>query len=154
GKVLMTASHENHVRLWDVETGKEKPITSGPGWGISAATFTPDGKRVYSVSEHTTYAHDAATGRELWRGAEHTDTAVQVVVTPDGKTVITSSHDGTLFFREAESGKIIRKLENPRHSADMLTLSPDGRTVYALGNEGIHDRVILGWNVATGKAQA
>jgi WD domain, G-beta repeat len=34
----------------------------------------------------------------------------------------------------------------------MLTLSPDGRTVYALGSEGDHDGVILGWDVATGKA--
>jgi WD40 repeat protein len=152
GKVLMTVSHENHVRLWDVETGKEKAITSGPGWVITSATFTPDGKRVYSVSEHTVYAHDAATGRELWRGPEHTDSAVQVVVTPDGKMVITSSHDGTLIFREAESGKVIRKIENPRHSADMLTLSPDGRTVYALGSEAPHDGVILGWDVDTGKA--
>jgi WD40 repeat protein len=152
GKVLMTASFENHVRLWDVHSGKELPVTHGPGWTMAAVAWTPDGKRVLSVSEHSVYAHDAATGRELWRGGEHTDTAVQVVVTPDGKTAVSSGNDGRVIFREVESGKVVRTIENPRHSVDTLALSADGQTLTGLGTEPPHDGVLLRWDVQTGKA--
>jgi RNA polymerase sigma factor (sigma-70 family) len=151
GKVLMTVSHENHVRLWDVATGKELPVGNGPGWLMAAVAPTPDGRRVLSVSEHTVYTHDAATGRELWHAAEHTDTAVQVVVTPDGRTAISSGNEGLIIFWELETGKVVRRVETPRHAVDLLALSPDGRTLAALGNED-HDRTVRRWDLVTGKA--
>jgi WD40 repeat protein len=152
GKMLMTVSHENHVRLWDVETGKQLPLTDGPGWTVAATTFSPDGRRVLSVSENLVYAHDAATGRELWRGAEHTDTAVQVVVTPDGQTAISSGNDGRIIFREVATGKVVRTIENRRHAVDVIAVSPDGRTLAALGGDAPDDAILRRWDVATGKA--
>ena len=131
---------------------RKRPLPAGPAWVITATTFTPDGKRVLSVSEHTVYAHDATTGRELWRATDHTDSAVQIIVTSDGKTAISSGHDGTVIFWEVETGKLIRKIENPRHSADMIALSPDGHTLAALGGEAPHDGQLLRWDVRTGKA--
>ena len=67
--------------------------------------------------------HDAGTGRELWRAAEHSDTAAQVVVTPDGRTAISSGHDGKVIWWDVASGKVVRSVQNPRHSVDVLALS-------------------------------
>lgn len=151
GKVLMTVSHENHVRFWDVASGKQLPITDGPGWTIAAATFT-DGRHVLSVSENVVYAHEAATGRELWRGAEHTDTAVQVAITPDGQTVITSGNEGRIIFRDAASGKVTRTIETARHAVDRIAVSPDGRTLAGIGGDAPDDAILRRWEIATGKA--
>jgi WD40 repeat protein len=153
GKVLMTVSHENRIRLWDAATAKELPIASGPAWVISDSAFTLDGRRVLSVSERSVFAHDAATGKELWRASDHTNSAVQIVASDD-KTAITSNHDGTLLFWDVDTGKVVRKIENPRGSANLLALSPDGGTLAALGSEGDHDRTFLRWDVKTGKALA
>jgi hypothetical protein len=117
-----------------------------------SAAFTPNGRRVVSVSERTVYAHDAATGKELWRGVEHTDSAVQAVVTSDGKTAISSGHDGLVVFWDVDTGKAVRRVENPRHSVDHLTLSPDGSTLTALGGQAPHDGVIRQWDVRSGRA--
>jgi WD40 repeat protein len=152
GKVLLTVSHENHVRLWDVSAGKQLALTDGPGWNIAGTTFTPDGRHVLSVSANVVYAHDAATGRELWRAADHTDTVVQVAVTPDGRTVVTSSNDGRIAFREAATGKVVRSIENPRHAADVIAVSPDGKTLAALGGDAPHDAILRRWDLTTGKA--
>ena len=152
GKVLLTVSHENHIRLWDVESGKQFPLTDGPGWLIAAAAFTPDGGGVLSVSENVAYAHDAGTGRELWRGAEHTDTAVQMVVIPDGKTAISGGNDGRIIFREVATGKVVRTIENRRHAVDLIAVSPDGRTLAALGGDAPDDAILRRWDVATGTA--
>jgi len=151
GKVLLTVSHENHIRLWDVETGKEVPIPSGPAWTVAATAITPDGKTVLSISDHTLYAHDAATGRELWHRAEHTDTAVQVLVTLDGSSAITSGNDGTIIFWDVKTGNVQRKIENSRHSTDFIAISPDGRILTALGGQDPHDGKVLTWDVRTGK---
>ncbi|HJZ89455.1 MAG TPA: sigma-70 family RNA polymerase sigma factor [Gemmataceae bacterium] len=150
GKVLLTVSHENHVRLWDVESGKQLPVADGPAWTISAAAFTPDGKRALALSEQTLYCCDAATGRELWRQTGHTDTAVQLVITPDGKTAITSGNEGAIIFWNVADGRPLRKIENPRHSADIIALTPDGKTLAAIGGETPHDTVVRRWDVATG----
>lgn len=151
GKVLMTVSHENHVRFWDVAGGGQLPITEGPGWTIAAATFGPDGRHVYTVSENVVYAHDAATGREVWRGADHTDTAVQVVVTPNGKTVVTSGNEGRIILRDAANGKVTRTIETARHAVDRIAVSPDGRTLAAIGGDAPDDAILRRWDVATGK---
>jgi RNA polymerase sigma factor (sigma-70 family) len=151
-KVLMTVSHENHIRLWDVAKGRELPVPSGPDWVIVATAFTPDGKTVLTVSDQSLFAHDAATGRELWRGTGHTDSAVQVCVTPDGSTAISSGHDGRIVFWDMATGRIVRTIENPRHSTDFLTLSPDGRTLVALGGDPPHDGIVRRWDLPSGKA--
>ena len=151
GKVLMSVSHENHIRLWDVATGKELRVASGPAWPIPAAASTPDGRCVLTVSDHTVYAHDAATGRELWHAAEHTDTVVQVIVTPDGKTAISSGNDGRIICWDIATGRARRRIETARHATDVIAMSPDGRTLAALGN-GDFDRTVRRRDVATGKA--
>ena len=126
-------------------------MTDGPGW-VVVTTFTPDGRHVLSVSDNAVYAHDAASGKELWRGTDHTDTVVQVVVTPDGRTAITSGHDGLIVFCDVASGKVVRTLENPRHATDVIAIAPDGKTLAALGGDAPHDAILRRWDIGTGKA--
>jgi RNA polymerase sigma factor (sigma-70 family) len=64
--------------------------------------------------------------------------AVPPVFTPDGRTVISVSGNGTLLFWEAESGKLIRQQPGPDTRVMALAVSPDGRILALSGSKVIH----------------
>ena len=151
GKVLLTVSHENHIRLWDVETGKEMPHPVGLPWGVSGLALTPDAKTALIISERNLCAFDLASGRELWRRFGDVDAMGRVVVTPDGRTAITSSSGGKVTFWNVSTGAKTRQIDNQRESATHLAVSPDGHTLAAIGSGRPHDGEIRRWEVESGK---
>src|SRR5262249_16639012 len=48
GKVLASASWDKTVKLWDVDTGKERVTITHPNWA-SGVAFSPDGKSLAST---------------------------------------------------------------------------------------------------------
>jgi RNA polymerase sigma factor (sigma-70 family) len=151
GKVLLTVSHENHIRLWDVETGKELPHPAGLPWGVSGLALTQDGKTALVVSERNLCCFDLGSGRERWRKFGDVDAMGQVVVTPDGRTAITSAGGGKVTFWDVATGAKKSQIDNPRASVNHLAVSRDGRTLAAIGSERGHDGEIRRWDIETGK---
>jgi WD40 repeat protein len=51
GKTLATINSNDAVGLWDVTTGQQiGPPLTGDGYGVTAVTFTPDGKTLATSS--------------------------------------------------------------------------------------------------------
>jgi WD40 repeat protein len=59
----------------------------------------------------------------------HTGEATQVDFTPDGKEVMTVSHDGTVRFWDVETGETVQVLRPSVRSLNHAALAPDGRRV-------------------------
>jgi WD40 repeat protein len=54
GKHIVSGSHDNMVRVWDVLTGKEvKELVGHRSW-VTSVAFSTDGKHIVSGSEDDT----------------------------------------------------------------------------------------------------
>jgi WD40 repeat protein len=104
GKFLATGGSEDG-QLWDVASGKEVATYQRMRREVA---FSPDGKIVAGESGPL-WLWDVATGKELarvdhgWKGlwwGYGSFTVSAVAFSPDGKTLVTSSHNGAIMLWE------------------------------------------------------
>jgi hypothetical protein len=91
----------------------------------------------------------AAWARDLEKRLVHDDVVVAAACSPDGRTVLTGSHDGTARLWETATGKELGVLRHDR-KVRAVAWSPDGRTVLT----GSRDGTAQLWEAATGKRHA
>jgi WD40 repeat protein len=72
GRLLTTGglddigAEDNTIRVWDADTGEELLVLRGHASQVTLATWSPDGRRIASISsDSTTRIWDAQTGEEL-----------------------------------------------------------------------------------------
>ena len=54
GRLIVTASDDHTLRLWDSETGSPVAVLQGHSAGVNWATFSPDGRWIFSASNDRT----------------------------------------------------------------------------------------------------
>ena len=151
GKMVVSSSGDQTVRLWDVLTGK--PI--GEPWqghssSVLSVAFSPDGKMVVSGShDRTLRLWNTITGKpigEPWQG--HSSSVLSVAFSPDGKMVVSGDDDHTVRLWDVLIGKPIGELWQG-HSSSVLSVvfSPDGKIVAS----GSDDQTVRLWDVLTGE---
>ena len=69
-----------------------------------------------------------------------------VAFSPDGRTVVSGSHDDTLKLWSVSSGKCIKTFKGHSHCVYSAAFSPDGRTVVSSSD----DRTFKLWSVSSG----
>ncbi len=131
GQLVVTCSNTESppLKIWDAKTGKflydltENDIFESVPLSIQ---FIP-GKNELAVGYmgKMTKIWDLLTGKLVRRFPGHTDWVQHVEISPDGKTMITSSRDNTCKFWNVETGKI-RYTLLLTDSSDYLTLLPSG----------------------------
>ena len=75
-----------------------------------SAAFSPDGKRIVTVStlSKTARLWDAATGKPIGEPLKgHRESVWSAAFSPDGKRIVTASDDKTARLWDAETGKPI-----------------------------------------------
>ena len=106
GRYAVSGSSDKTVRVWELETGREVRCFTGHEEWVNCVAVTPDGRYVVSGSggswdrdkwiDCTVRVWELATGREVRRFAGHKDWVRSVLVTPDGRYVVSGSSDGTV----------------------------------------------------------
>jgi sugar lactone lactonase YvrE len=159
----------------------------GRGQGNAAAgaiVASPDGATVYVTGtsdlnsgfpQVTTVAYDAATGATRWVASYLGDgsaTATSIAVSPDGTHLFVAGQTSTARYRavrhfltlgyDAGSGRLLwgRQHRWPGRmdsTANAVTVSPDGGTVYAAGYRtaagGVEEFVTAAYRAAAGAAR-
>jgi WD40 repeat protein/transcriptional regulator with XRE-family HTH domain len=134
---------------------------------VKGVAFSPDGKTALSAScgkldsdgacvqgELILWDVSAAEpGTELGRFEGHTGWVNSVVFSPDGKTILSGSGDGTLILWSVDTGDVIRRFEGHTGGVNNVALSPDtpegagGQTALS----GSDDSTLILWDVSTGE---
>lgn len=161
GTQALSASDDNTVILWDIETGQALQHLGVNGEGHTAwvwdVAFSPDGSKGVSASQDKTLIiWDLETGEILHHlgadGGGHTGEVHAVSYTPDGKAILSGGHDGALILWDAQTGDIIRKFapNGGGHTGEIyaLAISPSGFTAISGGQ----DNTVILWSVETGDA--
>jgi hypothetical protein len=139
GKMIVSASLDSTLKVWDAETGEMLRTLEGHSDSVNGCAFSPDGRLILSASEDSTLkVWDAKTG-DLIRTLEgHSKYIVtSCAFSPDGKQIISASGDRTLKVWDAESGKCVATFyaDGPLYCC---AFSNDNVLIVAGGERGIY----------------
>jgi eukaryotic-like serine/threonine-protein kinase len=120
--------------------------------GTQTVRFSSDGRHLVTAGRVDGLIHvlDAASGRILKTlAAQPVTGAKRAILSPDGRSILAASADGTIRLWDVASGAIRREL--PRASPGLVDLAPlaDTGAVVTAGASGLHV-----WSLASGEQVA
>lgn len=147
GRTLATSCVGIGIDAFDIGTGKR--LWSDPsGSGRESLAFFPDGRSLV-VGEWAAQLHfrDAANGRKSESLPAKHNIVDDVAVSPDGRLLATSHHDGVVCLRDPATGSVLKEWQ--AHERDdvawSLSFGPGGIWLASSG-----DRTVAVWDVASG----
>jgi WD40 repeat protein len=148
GKMIVSASEDRTVRVWDTVTGVVQHKMTGHERGVTSVAFSLDGKTIVSGSyDRTVRVWDADTGVEQHKMTGYGLAGVtSVAFSPDGKTIVSGSDDQTVRVWDAATGVEQHKITGHEDTVFSVAYSHDGKTIVS----GSWDETVRVWDAATG----
>ncbi|MGD0293172.1 MAG: WD40 repeat domain-containing protein [Terracidiphilus sp.] len=156
GSKLFTGDFDG-PRLWDVQTGKLLWQFANNFEVVSAAAFSVDGRRVaWGTIPGNIWLRDVETGKQIQHFAstgvmDFIGTIESVVISPDGRSVLSATDDREARVWDVETGKVRLLIHASEDQTNMAVncadYSPDGRTVLTAAD----DLTARLWDVESGK---
>ena len=148
GKTLVSGSHDQTLRLWDMQTYQCLCILQGHQDGVRAIAFATDGQKLASgSSDQTIRLWDVETGEELQVLRGHTGGVFSLLFTADDQHLVSASFDQTIRLWNIQTGNVIQILQGHTGGVWSIALSPDGQTLAS----GSGDRTVRLWHLPTGE---
>jgi WD40 repeat protein/serine/threonine protein kinase len=158
GRTALTGSFDGSARTWEVASGRRLAGPFRHAHPVWAVAFRPDGKafatgsgysrkrdgRMLGVGEARVW--DVASGKVIQSAPRHAREVQAVVFTPDGRTLVTGSKDGTVRFWDAATGATFGGVIRHDGWVNALALTTDGRAVLT----GSDDHTARLWSVPAG----
>ena len=147
GKTGLSASYDQTLIVWDIESGVERRRLEGHSGFVSGCALSSDGKTGLSASsDRTLIVWDIESGVERRRLEGHSDLVSGCALSSDGKTGLSASSDQTLIVWDIESGVERRRLEGHSDLVSGCALSSDGKT----GLSASEDQTLIVWDIESG----
>jgi WD40 repeat protein len=135
GRLVLTGSYDDIVKLWDTSTGALLRTFEGHTDSIRAIAFSPDERTFLSAADNTVRLWEVATGRLLRTLQGHSGALGRVVFLPDGRHALSTGGQHGMFIATevylwdlaAATGKPI--FTNNMRPIGSITVSPTSRFV-------------------------
>jgi hypothetical protein len=167
GAILASGAEDDTICLWEVASGKQlRNMLVAPEAGFNCLAFSPDGNFLvagegahYSGSgsrfnKSSLSLWEVATGKRLVEMKGHEQPVRAVAFSPDGRTVVSCSEDGTIRLWEAATGLQLLQLGEEDNEVHDVAFSPDGKTIASAMDNGtalLWDVAPLFWNAPTNR---
>ena len=147
GRRAVSASGDNTLKVWDLESGQELRTLAGHSDPVYGVAVTADGRRAVSASgDNTLKVWDLESGQELRTLAGHSAFVSGVAVTADGRRAVSASGDNTLKVWDLESGQELRTLAGHSDYVSGVAVTADGRRAVSASR----DNTLKVWDLESG----
>jgi predicted Ser/Thr protein kinase/tetratricopeptide (TPR) repeat protein len=145
GKLVLTSSFDETVRLWDVSGRKERTKLLEGGAFAKAVAFSRDGKWMAAgLSDGTISIWDSS--KQAARSfMAHENQVSGIEFSPDSKLLASASTDGSARLWDVPTNLLKAKMEGHPKGAMSLAFSPDGKLL-AVGSA---DPLVKIWKVGS-----
>jgi WD40 repeat protein len=157
-KMLAVPLSGGEVALWDLTTGREvRRWPTDHFGGASRVAFSPDDKVLLTTAGHAGNARhiglwDVSTGKAMHPQIGHNATITGIALSRDGKSLASTSWDGTLRLWDPATGlqrkQIKAEASKPFHC---VAFAPDGKTLVTGAQKGLDDLLLQMWDAESCK---
>jgi WD40 repeat protein len=156
-KLLAVACREKEILVYDASTGEVRLTLQTKTDRVRSVAFSPDGSLLVSGCGYPTKrpseqgeikVWDSKTGKEL-ASMSGRGPIWKVGFTPDGKSIVSASSEGTIQIWDAAKGTETLALAEHKGDARTFAFSPDGK-VFASGG---FDGTVVFWDAKTFQKQ-
>ncbi|KAM8977522.1 superkiller complex protein 8 [Pelodytes ibericus] len=137
GNILASSSLDAHIRLWDLESGKQiRSIDAGPvdAWSVA---FSPDSQHL-ATGSHVGKVNifGVETGKKEFSLDTRGKFILSIAYSPDGKYLASGAIDGIINIFDIATGKLLHTLEGHAMPIRSLTFSPDSQLLVTASDDG------------------
>ncbi|MEG4854831.1 WD40 repeat domain-containing protein [Microcoleus sp. B5-D4] len=148
GRLLVSASHDQTIKFWDVATGKLLNTITEPNLRGVSLSFSPDSKTLVSIDyDGRVRFWDIATGKFIKKNISCGKRIWAASFSPDGKTLAVDNESNSIKLCDVNTGKLLHTLIGHNDVISDLRFKPGGRQLASASQ----DKTIKLWDVTTGK---
>ena len=147
GRVLVTASADNTVKLWDVRSGELLRTLSAHEADIFALAVSPDGQRLASAGyDANVVLWEVERGKVQLTLRAHRRPVTALAFADRGNLLASGDRAGVVNVWQPQQGKVVQTLQAHQGEVVNLAFSPGSSLLATLGR----DRSINLWDLARG----
>ncbi|MEM7032005.1 MAG: NB-ARC domain-containing protein [Chloroflexota bacterium] len=148
GSLILSASYDGTVKMWDVDSGQLLKTFSGHSRFVTDCAFSPDVSRILSASDDKTLkVWGVDSGQLIKTFSGHSATVRSCTFSPNGSLILSASDDKTLKVWDVDSGQLIKTFSG--HSSFVIgcAFSPNSSLILSASS----DKALKVWDVDSGQ---
>ena len=146
GKMAISGSWDDTVKLWDVKKKVLLHTFEGHSRMVYSVVFSPDGRMIISGSyDDSVKLWDVQTRELLHTFEGHSSDVSSVAFSPDGQKIISGSDDKTVKLWDVQKRELLHTFEGHSSNVSSVAFSPDGQKIIS----GSSDKSIKLWDIQT-----